>query len=185
MSPGAPFDSALAKVGLVSALVVAMQLRHQPRMSAGAMARGVAVGALGALPATLLVLPTIPLGASAADALQEGRDLPFFGMVVAWTLLALLGAAGLWLASVRPPSVASVAMIACGLVAHGVVLADALLSDPRWFVPRALDEGVTERLVMIAPFVASAAYVASVLAPRRQPSEARAGEADVGEAMAA
>src|SRR5687768_17479888 len=117
MSPEVVLESSLATAGCVTALVVAFQLRARQRMSLGAMARGVAVGLLGAAPATLLVLPLLGLGISAADSLQDGRDLLFLASLVGWIVLALLGTAGLWLASVRPPAATTLMLVACGLVA--------------------------------------------------------------------
>ena len=175
MSPGAPFDSAFAKAGLVAALVVAVQLRHRPRMGAGEMARGVAVGVFGAVPATILVLPTLAIGFNAADALQDGRDVAFFAGVCALATLAVLGTLGLWLASVRPAQLLTLALVACGLLVDGAVIVHSLLTDPGWLMPRAFDRQDAELLMRLAPFAVGTAYMASVLPSRRAAQPEAAG----------
>lgn len=174
MSPEVVLESSLMMAGCVAALVVALQLRSRQRVSVGGMARGVAVGILGAAPATLLVLPLIGIGIGAADSLQAGRDVLFLASIVAWLALALLGTAGLWLASVRPPAATTFMLVACGLVANAIVIADGLLTDPTWFLPRAFDQDAVQLLMLLAPFVTGAAYVASALRKRRAPRGALA-----------
>lgn len=184
-------ESAGTLGGLVAAGVLAAHLRHRPLLSLGAIARGVVVGVFGALPATMLLVPTLALGFNAADSLQYGRDTAFYTAATMWAVLALLGTVGLWLASVQPPAASTLALIACGLLADGVVIVDGLMTDPTWFAPRRLDREAMELALLLAPFVVGTAYMASMVRERRvvvpapDTAAVAAGASVVGEAAEA
>ena len=127
---------------------------------------------LGAIPASILLIPALGL---AIGAITDDPSKPLVVLVgVSIGGCAVLGTAGLWRIGIQNNYLnwTNCLLLLAGLVVLGPFLAGGLIMDPGWFIPTRLGKDTFELVAFLGPFFVALFYLAKMraLIARREQS---------------